>query len=173
MAGAGFTLTLHDAEVRAAFDRLRSSGGDGLIQACLKNIGIAVVRQTRQRFTDGKDPRGNAWAPLNPEYAKGKRGTKILQEQGMAGGLMGSVTDRVGDGYVEIGTNKVYGAIHQFGGTIRPRTADFLVFKLGGRTVFARKVTIPARPFLGLSTANKAELLDIIADHIERVWQGK
>ncbi len=37
---------------------------------------------------------------------------------------------------------------HQRGRTIRPRNGEFLVFEIGNRTVFARKVTIPARPIV-------------------------
>jgi phage virion morphogenesis protein len=173
MAGAAIKVTVRDAELREAMRRLQMKGDAGLVQACLKNIGIAVVKQTRRHFDQQRDPEGQAWAPLNPDYAKGKRGTKILEEHGMAGGLEGSITSAVHPGYVEIGTNKIYGAIHQFGGTIRPKSGDFLVFKLGGKTVFARKVTIPARPYLGLSAQDKTELLDIVEDYIVEIWNGK
>jgi phage virion morphogenesis protein len=173
MAGAAVRVAVRDADLRQALRRLTAKGDAGLVQACLKNIGLAVVKQTRRHFEQQRDPEGQAWAPLNPDYAKGKRGTKILEEQGMAGGLEGSITSVVHPGYVEIGTNKVYGAIHQFGGTIRPRSGEFLVFKLGGKTVLARKVTIPARPYLGLSPQDKAELLDIVEDHIVEIWNGK
>ncbi len=39
-------------------------------------------------------------------------------------------------------------ATHQRGRTIRPRNGEFLVFKLADRVVFARKVTVPARPIV-------------------------
>lgn len=40
-------------------------------------------------------------------------------------------------------------AIHQYGGTIYPRNKPYLVFQLNGELVFAKKVTIPARPYIG------------------------
>lgn len=50
---------------------------------------------------------------------------------------------------VTVGSDRVYAAIHQFGGTILPKKpGGRLAFKIGGQTVFARKVTVPARPFL-------------------------
>jgi len=43
----------------------------------------------------------------------------------------------------------VYAAIHEFGGTIRPKRAKRLVFEVEpGQLVFAESVTIPARPTL-------------------------
>jgi phage virion morphogenesis protein len=171
MAGASIKITVRDAELRAAFDRLRTADG-GLIPAAMKNIGQVLVKGVRERFAQQKAPDGQPWKPLNPDYAKGKRGTKILQEQGMRGGLLGSITYVAGADSVAIGTNKVYGAIHQFGGTIVPRTGDALIFRLGNRVVFARKVVIPARPFLGLSDADRAAILEVVGDHIRRVWEG-
>lgn len=58
---------------------------------------------------------------------------------------------------VAIGTNVVYGPIHQLGG------------KAGRRT---RRVTIPARPFLGDSREDRTELLTIANNHLERAWDG-
>ena len=70
------------------------------------------------------------------------------------GRLRGAIEARTGGSYpsleVRIGPqNVVYAAIHEFGGTIVPRSARFLVFPFEGRLVFARRVTIPARPYLG------------------------
>ncbi len=49
----------------------------------------------------------------------------------------------------EVGSNLVYAAIHEFGGIIRPRNVSGrLVFEIDGELVFAREVTIPARPYL-------------------------
>lgn len=59
---------------------------------------------------------------------------------------------------VEIGTNVIYGAIHQFGGA-------------AGRK--DRRVTIPARPFLGVSNEDSTELLAIENDHLQRAWGGE
>lgn len=172
MAGVAFKVTVRDREVRSAMRKLGLEG-DRVINAALKNIGQALVQSTRKRFAREEAPDGTAWQKLNPEYAKTKRGAKILQEQGMRGGLLGTIVWQLGARQVEVGTNKVYAAIHQFGGTIVPKRADFLAFRLGGRLVFARKVTIPARPFLGISAADRGKILDIVADHIAQVWEGR
>jgi phage virion morphogenesis protein len=160
---AGINIKVDDAPVRTALDRL----GDGrLVEASLKVIGQAMLNSTRARFAAQVDPSGKPWAALNPGYAAGKNGNLILQEAGMAGGLLGSITAQIGGGTLRIGTNKIYGAIHQFGGIIVPRQYPALVFKINGRLHWARQVTIPARPFLGLSDADRAEIPLLIEDVI-------
>lgn len=54
----------------------------------------------------------------------------------------------VSTGGVTIGSDRVYAAIHQLGGVIRPKAAGALSFSIGGVRVSAKKVTMPARPFL-------------------------
>ena len=71
--------------------------------------------------------------------------------EGLREALGGSIS-------VEVGTNVVYGAIHQFGGA-------------AGRK--DRRVTIPARPFHGVSNEDRTELLAIINDHLQRAWGGE
>ena len=49
---------------------------------------------------------------------------------------------------VIVGTNKVYARIHEYGGTIVPKVAKMLAWKVNGQWVFAHKVTIPPHPYL-------------------------
>lgn len=49
--------------------------------------------------------------------------------------------------YVSVGSDRVYAAIHQFGGVIRPKAKPALAFTIGGQLILAKKVTMPARPF--------------------------
>lgn len=46
------------------------------------------------------------------------------------------------------GTDLEYAAMQEFGGTVVPTKGRFLVFEIDGKKVFARKVTIPAHPYL-------------------------
>ena len=73
-----------------------------------------------------------------------------------------------GDGIAAgIGSDAPYAAIQEFGGQTAPhviaaRNAAVLAFRLGGRTVFARRVQhpgsrIPARPFLRAAMAEQAD----------------
>lgn len=168
MTGARVTAKLDDKEALAAFARLRDVGfvGQGLMRA----IGVGLVANTQGRFDKGVDPDGRAWKGLNPAYAALKKGPGILREAGMRGGLQGSITFQVSGTSIEVGTNKVYGAVHQFGATIVPKQAKALVFRMGsgGGLVHAKKVTIPARPYLGFSEADRITVLDAIDVAIKR-----
>lgn len=46
-----------------------------------------------------------------------------------------------------VGTDVKYAAIHEFGGTIKPR-GRFLIFKVGGEVRQLRSVKIPKRPYM-------------------------
>ena len=65
-----------------------------------------------------------------------------------------------------MGSNKPYAAVHQFGATIRPVRAKFLTLRTRQGEVwgFAKEVTIPARPYLGLSAEDRRAVLDIVED---------
>jgi len=68
------------------------------------------------------------------------------------GKLAQSLTYKVDSGgrFADVGTNLVYAAIHEFGGTIRPGPKGFLAWRApSGEWVFTRKpVRIPQRPYL-------------------------
>lgn len=83
-----------------------------------------------------------------------------------------------------VGTNVKYAAIHEFGGTIRPKSATgFLVFERAGRnektgrfqttTVFAKEVRIPARPYLSRAFAVRKKVVsDLIVKAVKRELTG-
>jgi phage virion morphogenesis protein len=138
-------------------------------EAFLRTLGAKLASNTRDRIQAGRQPDGGRFAPLSPAYLPHKRGPSILIGAGMQGGLLGSITSRASGSEVAIGSNKVYAAIHQFGGTIRPkRPGGRLFFRTVGGQVWgvARQVTLPARPYLGLSDADIEDVLDAAEDRI-------
>jgi phage virion morphogenesis protein len=166
MTGASITLHLHDEGFAAGLHRLAAMGHNtaGLMRA----IGGGLVKATQHRFETATDPAGAAWAPLLPAYAAIKRGAGILRGAAMEGGLMGSLTFAADRSSVRVGSNKVYAAIHQFGGKIVPVRASALFFPLmgGNGVVYAHRVksvTIPARPYLGFGAAERL----VVAEAIE------
>jgi len=89
-------------------------------------------------------------------YIRGSRSSNPPALLGrVSGRLASSIATRVkgqsGTVVGEIFTQRlVYARIHEFGGVIFPRRSQFLVFEgKEGNLVFARKVTIPARPYIG------------------------
>jgi len=131
----------------------------------LRAIGVGLVRNTSRRFDLGMDPFGNPWAELNPAYESGKRNTRILQERGR---LVGSISREVVGHELAVGSTVAYAAIHQFGGTIRPRSGPYLIFRLGGHLVKTREVFIPARPYLGIGPEDEDTILDVAEAFLER-----
>ncbi|MBX9594699.1 MAG: phage virion morphogenesis protein [Roseomonas sp.] len=167
MTGAAITLRVMAEGPRAAVTALMRSGTDPRL--LLAPIGTGMVRAVQDRFRSATDPQGAAWAPLNPEYAAAKkRGAGILRGAAMAGGLMGSITRDVQGDEVAVGTAKVYGAPHQFGAVIRPRSAPALAFRIGKRLVLARSVTIPARPYLGWGPAEDEVVMEVTEAFFDR-----
>lgn len=147
MSGASLDiqLTIGNAEeVQAAFRKLQNAIQD--LTPAFRDIGEAMLNSTRERFTSQTAPDGTPWAALSPGYKqrKKKNADKILT---LHGRLRGTLNYRAGPQEVRIGTPLIYGATHQFG---RPEK------------------NIPARPFLGLSQSDEAELLDILNDHLSR-----
>jgi phage virion morphogenesis protein len=164
VTGASITVSLQGDAIGAGFRKLQRIGHDPA--PLLRAIGVGLVETTQRRFEMAQDPHGRPWAPLLPAYAAIKRGPGILRGAGMRGGLMGSITFATSAHSVRIGSNKVYAAIHQFGGTIKPVRARRLVFHLGKRVVFARQVQIPARPYLGFGPAERLVIEEAIAQEL-------
>ena len=121
-------------------------------------IGAALVASTQNRFLAGQAPDGSPWPASIRALAEG--GKTLID----TGRLMGSITYEASDDGVAVGTNVQHAATHQFGETIRPVSATRLVFQIGDRTIFATKVTIPARPFLGLDEDDKRDIPIIVED---------
>ena len=80
----------------------------------LKAIGERVTEQTKLRFNaGGPAPDGTPWAPVKRPSKKARGIMRVTDH------LRDSIRFQLlGNNSVEIGTNKVYGAIHQLGGEI-------------------------------------------------------
>lgn len=124
----------------------------------LNAVGETLVSGTLERFENEEDPEGKKWEPSG-------RGGKTLQKTGE---LRSSIDYAVTQDGVLVGSNKKYARIHQEGGTIRPKKGKYLKFKgRDGKDVFVKEVTIPARPYLGISKADREEVEAVIADYME------
>lgn len=119
----------------------------------MNDIAAVLESATEGAFEAEADPvTGQAWASLSDAYLKAnpkRQGGKILQAS--AGGLAASVTADSGDFWAEIGSNKIYAAIHQFGGT---------------DDMPAGPAGIPARPYLGVSREDEQSMLGILGGYL-------
>ena len=123
-------------------------------------IGRLCQLQTRRRIRSEKiGPNGELW-PHN------RRGSAPLYA---SGALHDSIDYQAGLGQVTVGSPLIYAAINHFGGIIKAKNAKALAFMSGNKQVFAKSVTIPARPYLGISPQNAQEIEEVVADFITEV----
>lgn len=161
MAGASFELEF-SGDLAERLDRLATVVSD--LSPMLDEMGAALVSGTQRRFELGMAPDGSQWLPSRRASEEG--GQTLIKD----GHLRDSITHTVEGDTVHVGSDRIYAAIHQFGGDIKPTKGKFLVFQAGAGMVFARKVTIPARPFLGLSDSDSEILLGIAEDHLAQAF---
>ncbi|EPL63721.1 bacteriophage protein [Stutzerimonas stutzeri B1SMN1] len=137
----------------------------------LRDIGEFLMIAHDQRFASQASPDGTPWQALSPAYLKRKKKNrdKILVLDGF---LKNTLRYQVNNNELLFGTNRIYGAMMHFGGSIdvaaRSQQAYFRqdgksgevgnLFVSKRKSNFAQWVTIgaytiqiPARPWLGIS----------------------
>jgi len=151
MAGVSLPVTVDQvalADIGKRLYRLRGRIAD--MTPVYDEIGGSLVTSTLHRFEKGVDPEGSPWRPS----------IRALQTNGQTlvdtGHMRQSVTHRAERDKVTVGTNRVYAAIHQFGGK-------------AGR---GGSATIPARPFIGMSKDDATETRAILGDWLAEPLSG-
>lgn len=151
---------------------VRVEGDLGRFQDTIKNLsdiemkelnqllGEMVRTGTVERFENSEDPEGNRWR--NSLRANVEGGKTLVQSSGLKNSISVHATAK---GFA-VGTNKKYAAIHQFGGTIRAKSKKGLIFKINGKFIQRQEVEIPARPFIGISDADKKEVKSTVDEYI-------
>lgn len=130
-------------------------------------LGEVAHSSTIARFRDGKAPDGRRWLASNRADTTGGR-TLLRSAQ-----LRNSISVMSDESGFAVGTNLKYAATHQFGEPgriIRARKKKALRFRIGGRWISKKQVriSIPARPFLGLSDEDMQEIKDTVEEFISR-----
>lgn len=120
----------------------------------LNTIGETLVSGTLKRFQAEEEPSGKKWKAS--QRARDTGGVTLSD----TGRLSKSILAKTGNDEVFVGSNLVYARIHQLGGEIKPKKGKALKF---GKNVIVSKVKMPARPYLGVSTADLAEVKADIA----------
>lgn len=150
MAGAELTLTLEGME---AFQKKLGQLTHRLAQPRVAMAEVAGYLEeiTRENFNQQRSPDGHAWAPLSPRYAKRKKALGVPIQKILHGETL-NLRDHMHTAFSDTeasistaGETKKYAATHQFGDSRRQ---------------------IAARPFLGLSNADKDEILEIISQYL-------
>lgn len=184
MSGIALDVRIDDSPVSDMLARLVALGRDP--SPALDAIGAAMVAVTETHFDEGVAPDGVAWKPSQRIVKGGGGKTLVLSTR-----LWRSFTHNVIGAAVEWGTNVIYAAIHQFGGTItrephtqtiyRKADADGIApgFVKKRKSNFAQDVavaafsiTIPARPMVGFGNEEAAEALDILKRYLGGALTG-
>ena len=175
MAGAAITVKIDDKQVKEMIRRIQKNLGD--LTPVMKIIGSTVRTSIIRNFE--KSGRPTKWKKHSKqtEDRRGK-GAKILMAQGFAGGLAASINYRAHKKSVKVGTNKIYGAVHQFAakkGSFGSIVANIKAHLRKGVKVKAheRKMKlpwgdIPARPFLMIQDEDWTEIRAALNDYILR-----
>jgi len=161
MAGTSFKMDLSGLEkmVSSAIHQLSNS------QELMEAVGEAWVSGTIERFEQGVGPDGEAWKASRRAEEEG--GQTLVKDSH----LKSSINSEASPSTVFVGTsNEVYGAIHQFGGEIKPKSGSKLAFEVGGKKVFANKVDIPARPYIGISEEDQEEAKAMVTAFMQEAF---
>lgn len=139
MAGAFIIIDHNDAEIQAFLEKLQAKLGD--LTPVFQDLGESLLISHRERFNRGIGPDGAAWPDLSPGYraTKPKNRDKLL----VLNGWLRDLIYQANPDALLIGTDKKYGATHQFGDPDRH---------------------IPARPFLGIDENERTQILDALAE---------
>lgn len=148
-------------QVARLFKALQQMGTNP--EPLLSSIAFLGEASTRERFRIQTGPDGQRWKPsLRAQLTGGKTLTKD-------GHLGDSITSTADKHAAEWGTNRIYAAIHQFGGVIKAKGTGGLRFKIGERWSNKRQVSIPARPFLGISADDQQDILELASNYISNL----
>ncbi|MCY1648180.1 phage virion morphogenesis protein [Caulobacter sp. SL161] len=159
------TITFDDLGVTSGLRRMQARADD--LRPVLADIGAELESSTVKRFVTNVAPDGVPWPPS--ARAKEKPLTRTLV---LTGDLRDSIHYVVESDAVEVGSALVYAGIHQVGGTITAKGKALAFTLFNGAFVMTKSVTIPARPYLGMSANDNATVLDIVGQHMARAAVG-
>jgi phage virion morphogenesis protein len=142
-------IKIDDKEIQKYLEKLISKTEN--LRPLMKNIAGIMLDSIESNFhTEGRPEK---WQELSEVTiaARKKKGYYPCKILTMRGELAASITSKYDDNSAVVGTNKVYAAIHQFGGK-------------AGRN---KKVKIPARPYLKLGDKEKSEILIEVKNYLQ------
>lgn len=148
MAGAHIDITTTGmAELLRGLQGLEHSAQH--LEPAMRDIGEYLIEAHHQRWGQAQSPDGVPWAPLSPVTIERKGHGDILRDSDT---LRGTLAYQLGGDELLFGSNLEYAAMMQFGGTKEQWP------HLWG--------DIPARPFIGISADDEAEILAILSEHL-------
>lgn len=193
MAGALLRVSLHDAGLKKATDGLLDAATN--LRPLMQIAGAIFENSTLERFNNEHGPDGIPWP--QSWRARETGGKTLTDKGLLRGSIISVVGDREVETGVDARSESAkYAWTHQAGAVIRPvagSAPDFVGPSRGGRKVrgsgpardhrvarkalmftgpdgkfyMAQKVTIPARPFMGIDADDIRDLGEAFADYLE------
>ena len=163
MPGVAVVMDAPDLRALGVDIRRASSRHRRLLTAALATVGESATRE--RIHAGGPAPDGTKWAPRQTPSSK-----PVLVRRGH---LARSIRPASTPSTAEWGSRLIYARVHQLGATIRPTSKKMLRFIVGRKAVFAKAVTIPARPYLGWGDLERAEADDVIANWVAEAFPGR
>jgi phage gpG-like protein len=170
---AGLLFRIDDSKAKQKLAAAEAALGS---QELYGVIGAKIANRVRLCFKLGIDPWGKAWKPIKfrapRKDSKGRKSQTGRRQAGAnaagtpgqplrdTGRLQRSISSQPDATGVTVGTNLIYARVHQFGAEIVPKQKKLLAFPGPfGAIVFAKKVVVPARPFLPLRKGSSVVVL--------------
>lgn len=131
------------------------------LYAANRSISEGLRTSTIERFRAGETPEQKKWVV---SYRAEKTGGKTLVDTAF---MRNSIHTVISEKEIAVGTNSIKAATHQFGEesrTIKARKKKYLTFNINGEWRRVEKVTIsiPARPFFGISDEDMQDIQEIM-----------
>ncbi|RWR28712.1 phage virion morphogenesis protein [Sinirhodobacter populi] len=184
MAGIIIHAELHDEEAQVALQAILDRMANR--RPFFAAVGERMLASAQDRFRSQTAPDGTPWVSLRPttiraRTRKGQLPLTILRSNSkgkIGSSLAGSLNYIASEDDVQLGSPLPYAGIHQQGGTIqKPESTRYMAGRRfakrgqeGGRdvTIKAHAITIPARPYLGLTGADEEGILEDAEDWLMR-----
>lgn len=139
-------------KVLDVLDQVLGMGGN--LEKPMRSIARFMENEVALGFKQSRSPYGEQWAPISH-----RSGQPLIDTRD----LLGSITSNYGPDFAEVGTNKEYGPIHQF----------------GGYAGVNKSAKIPKRQYLPIEGDEvvlpdywEEEVLAILGQHMEKLING-
>lgn len=179
MTGIRLEVTLHQEEARQALRQLM--GRIERLTPFFNALGERQVNSTKENFYRETAPDGQAWQALHPATIRARQKRKLSQLSILreSGSLIGSIYHQASEAGVEVGSDHHLSAVHQLGKTIQKKEGKRWMagrrFAKREKTpegrevaIRAHQITIPARPFLGVSREDERLIMEDAEDWLVR-----
>jgi len=143
------SIEVNDDAVQQALNRILESADN--LTPFFQDVGEYMIHSTKERFGKGEAPDGTKWQANSELTLSRKKGNDPLI--GETKGLSNDIAYALLNDSMMIGSNKEYAAVQQFGA----KQHEF------GKAPWG---DIPARPFLGISDADRDAITELASLHL-------